>query len=264
MKKFLVIGNPVEHSLSPLLHNHWIMKNNLNAIYDKEKLNEHGLENLISKIKEKKINGVNVTVPFKKKIIPFIDKLSLQAKNTQSVNTIYLENNKVIGHNTDIKGFELAIEETKFKVTNKKVLILGAGGVVPSIVFSLNKLGTSKIMISNRTKDKADKLKDLFNDLTIINWGEIPNVDMIINATSIGLNLDDKMNLDLTKFGKGKFFYDIIYNPKETDFLNTAKELGNEVENGKKMFIHQAAEAFRIWHGIKPKINEETINLLDR
>ena len=101
MKKFIVVGDPIEHSLSPLLHNYWIKKNGINAIYDKQKLNKDELEQNILKIKEKKISGINVTVPFKKAIIPFLDELSIEAQSTQSVNTIYLRNNKVIGHNTD-------------------------------------------------------------------------------------------------------------------------------------------------------------------
>ena len=134
MKKFLVIGNPIDHSLSPKLHNYWIKQNNINAIYEKQKLEENDLENIISKVKEKKIHGINVTVPFKKSIIPFMDKLSIEAQKTQSVNTVYLENNKVIGHNTDISGFDMSIQKLNINLLNKKVLILGAGGVVPSII----------------------------------------------------------------------------------------------------------------------------------
>ena len=106
MKKFIVIGNPIEHSLSPELHNYWIKNNGINAIYEKQKLNENELEHFISQVKDKKINGINVTVPFKKTVIPYLDELSVEAQSTQSVNTIYLKNNKVIGHNTDIFGFE--------------------------------------------------------------------------------------------------------------------------------------------------------------
>src|SRR6056300_2076986 len=102
MKKFLVIGNPIGHSLSPTLHNYWIKSNSINAIYEKQLLDESGLEQLILEVKEKKINGINVTVPFKQTIISYLDELSLEAERTQSVNTIYLKDNKAIGHNTDI------------------------------------------------------------------------------------------------------------------------------------------------------------------
>ena len=124
------------------------------------------------------------------------------------------------------------------------------------------RMKASKVTITNRTKINAENLKASFQNLDVIDWGNIPNFDMIINATSIGLNKNEEINLDLSK-EKDKFFYDIIYNPSETNFLRSAKRLGNKVENGKKMFIYQAAEAFKIWHKIEPEINEEVNKLLD-
>ena len=263
MKKYLVIGNPIEHSLSPKLHNYWIKNNNINATYEKLKLNENEIESLILEVKEKKLSGINVTVPFKKAVIPYLDRLSLEAENTQSVNTIYLDDDKLVGHNTDISGFELGIKDSKIELTGKKILILGAGGVVPSIIFALNKMNVSEIIISNRTKDRAVSLKNSFKNIKIVDWGEVPEFDMIINATSVGLDKDDQINLDFSKVGKNKFFYDVIYNPKETNFLKNGKEMGNEIENGKLMFIYQAFTAFKVWHGVEPKINNEVIKLLD-
>ena len=263
MKKFLVIGNPIEHSLSPKLHNYWIKSNNIDAIYEKTKLDKGELENIVLQIKQKEIDGANITVPFKKAIIPFLDELTNEAKSTQSVNTLYLKDNNVIGHNTDIIGFETSIKKSKFDIFNKEVLILGAGGVVPSIIFALKKMKVSKIKISNRTTEKADNLKQLFKNIEIIEWGEIPNFDVIINATSIGLKEDDYINLDFSTLSKKGLFYDVIYNPKETNFLKTGKNLGNTTLNGKLMFIYQALSAFNIWHGIEPRVNENVIKLLD-
>ena len=263
MKKYLVIGNLIDHSLSPLLHNYWIKKNNIDANYDKRKASNNDLKNLILQIKEKKISGLNVTVPFKNKVIPYLDEISLEAKKTQSVNTIYLHEDKVIGHNTDIDGFELSIKHLKYEIKNKKILILGAGGVVPSIIEALTRMNVLSISVSNRTKSNAEKLKNLYNDLSIVNWGEIPDFDMIINATIIGLNKDDKINLDLSNVGKNKFFYDVIYNPKQTNFLEMAKKSGNIAMNGKLMFIYQALAAFKIWHQINLEIDDETIDLLN-
>ena len=128
MKKFLVIGNPIDHSLSPKLHNYWINNSNIKAVYEKQKTSEKELNNLILEVKEKKINGINVTVPFKKAVIPFLDKLTVEAQETQSVNTIYLNNNELVGHNTDIIGFEKSIQNFKYDLYNKEVFILGAGG----------------------------------------------------------------------------------------------------------------------------------------
>tara|TARA_Y100000389_G_scaffold91125_1_gene87735 strand:+ start:206 stop:1000 length:795 start_codon:yes stop_codon:yes gene_type:complete len=264
MKKFLVIGNPIEHSLSPQLHSYWIKKNNINATYEKRKVSEDDIKNIIFQIKEKKISGINVTKPFKKTVIPFLDKLTPEAEKTLSVNTIYFDNGQIIGHNTDIGGFEISIKKSNIDISNKTVLILGAGGVVSSIIFALTKMKVSKIIISNRTKEKAESLKKLFKDLSITEWGEIPDFDMIINATSLGLKKEDKINIDFSSVGKNKFFYDIIYNPKETNFLKTGKNLGNSAINGKLMFVYQAYLAFSIWHGIKPEIDDNIISLLDK
>ena len=263
MKNYLVIGNPIEHSLSPILHNYWIKDSDIDAIYEKQQLSEDEIKNLILKIRKKKINGVNVTVPFKRRVIHYLDDLSLESKKTQSVNTIYLKDNKVVGHNTDIEGFELGIKNLKFNIIGKKIFILGAGGVVPSIIFALNRIKVSEIIVSNRTKARAEELKNLFKDLKIVDWGSIPEFDMIINATSVGLNKDDVIDIDFSKVGKNKLFYDVIYNPNETNFLKIGKKLGNEIENGKLMFIYQAFLAFKLWHGIPPKINDDVIKLLD-
>lgn len=264
MKKYLVIGNPIEHSLSPVLHNYWIKNKNINAIYEKKRIDENEIKNIIFQIKQEKITGINVTVPFKNLIITHLDQLSFEAEKTKSVNTVLLEKGKIVGHNTDIEGFERSIKDTGFDVVNKEILILGAGGVVPSIIFALKKMKVSKIILSNRTKDKAENLKNLFNDLQILDWGKVIKFDMIINATSVGLKENDMINLNLSDFGKNKFFYDVIYNPQETNFLKTGKKLGSKIENGKMMFVYQASAAFKIWHGTEPKINNDVINLLNR
>ena len=263
MKKYLVIGNPIEHSLSPKLHNYWIKKNNIDAVYDKKQLNKVDIDNIILEVKSGKIDGINVTVPFKQSVIPFLDELTPLAKETQSVNTIFKENNKIIGHNTDIGGFELALKYINYDVKDKKIFILGAGGVVPSIILSLKKMGVSRIILSNRTKKKAEDLKKIYQDIEIVDWGEIADFNIIINATSVGLKDDDKIKLDYTGVGPNKLFYDVIYNPKQTSFLSKAKKFGNQIENGKMMFIYQAHQAFAIWHKILPNIDEETIKLLD-
>ncbi len=261
MKKYFVIGNPIDHSLSPKLHNHWLKENKIDAVYDKKKINENDLENIITKLKKKQINGINVTVPFKKIVIPYLDKLSFEAEQTQSVNTILLNNDNLEGHNTDITGFIKSIKNLNFDIKGKKIFILGAGGVVPSIIFALNKMNVSKIIISNRTKKKAEDLKSQFHNLDILDWGDINDFDVIINATSLGLN-KETINLDFSKFTNNKLFYDVIYNPAETNFLKEGKKLGNRTENGKLMFIYQAFEAFKLWHGVKPQINSNTLEII--
>ena len=271
MKNFLVIGNPIEHSLSPKLHNYWIKENNIDAMYDKKQLSENEIKGIITEVKNEKINGINVTVPFKKSVIPFLDELTQLAKETQSVNTIFKKDNKIVGDNTDVAGFKQSLEYINYNVKNKKVFILGAGGVVPSILKALEKLEAAKVYISNRTKEKAKDLESYYKislGLETLDWGQSPDFDIIINATSLGLKNNDKIELDYNKhkpkfFGKKKLFYDVIYNPGKTNFLLKGEELGNETTNGKMMFICQAQLAFKIWHNILPKIDNETIKLLE-
>tara|TARA_B100000575_G_scaffold100052_1_gene79834 strand:+ start:2288 stop:3082 length:795 start_codon:yes stop_codon:yes gene_type:complete len=262
MNKYLVIGNPIDHSLSPKLQNYWLKENNIDAEYDRIKLEDHEIRNFVLDIKKQKIAGCNVTVPFKKTVISFLDKLSPEAAQTQSVNTITFDNGLLVGHNTDIAGFDIAIKKLNFSVKGKKVLILGAGGVVSSIIFALKNMHAKEIIISNRTREKAESLKVLFKNLKVLEWGKLIDFDMIINATSLGLN-NEKINLDFTGLGKNKLFYDVIYNPHETHFLKVGKQLGNMTENGKTMFVYQAREAFKLWHKIEPKVNEETFKILD-
>ena len=275
MKKYLVIGNPIEHSLSPLIHNHWMKKYRLfDSIYEKRKVEEKELKNIVKEIREDKIVGVNVTVPFKKLIIPFLDKLDFTAKKTESVNTLFKVKNKVVGYNTDRKGFALTMRELfpdpndsmmPTALQGKNIFILGAGGVTSSIIDALQH-EKAKIFLSNRTKKKAEELKKKYVEIEVLDWGKRPSTcDIVINTTSIGLTEDEKINIDFSDCSgdKHKLFYDLIYNPKETNFLKEARLRGNNTMNGQRMFLNQAIYAFNLWTDIKPEIDEEVIKLLD-
>ena len=278
MKKYLVIGNPIEHSLSPLIHNHWMNKYHLvDSVYEKRKVEEKDLKNIIEEIKEDKIVGVNVTVPFKKLIIPFLDKLDSNAEETQSVNTLFKINNKIIGYNTDRTGFWDTIKEfyprsnnsmKPLSLNGKCIFILGAGGVTSSIISALKDAGANNIILSNRTKEKANELKKLFPELEVLEWGKRPSIcNIVINTTSIGLTKDEEIKIDFSdcdkNFHENLIFYDLIYNPKETIFLKKARLRGNKTMNGKMMFLNQAKYAFNIWTNIMPEIDDGTIKLLD-
>ena len=277
MKKYLVIGNPIEHSFSPLIHNHWMKKYHLiDSIYEKKKIVKKDLKNIIEDIREDKIVGVNVTVPFKKLIIPFLDKLDFAAEETQSVNTLFKTNNKIVGYNTDSRGFLDSIQQPHLWGGNsiapnflkgKHVFVIGAGGVTSSIISALKSEG-AKIVLSNRTREKANQLKKLFPDIEVIDWGKRPpNCNIVINTTSVGLTKDEEIEIDFSDYDndshKNTLFYDLIYNPKETMFLKKARLRGNKTMNGKMMFLNQAKYAFNIWTNIMPEIDDEVIKLLD-
>ena len=258
MKKYLVIGNPIEHSLSPRLHNYWLSRYKVGGNYEKKLLTEDKVGEFVKS--DQKISGINVTVPFKKTVINYCTELTNLALTLQSVNTITLSNGKIIGDNTDVYGFEQSLIDLNFNGLNKTAYILGAGGVVSSVVIALNNLGVKNIVISNRTKNKAEALAKEYN-LVVSDWGKIIDFDIIINCTSIGLKKDDSLGLDFPNV-KDKIFYDIIYKPK-TKFLVDAEKLGNKIVDGKMMFLYQAQKSFEKWHGIKPEINKEVINLLN-
>jgi len=263
MKKHLIIGNPISHSLSPKLHNYWFKQNNIEAIYEKAQPEEGEIKKILQKVKSNNIWGMNVTVPFKKKVIPFIEKLSKTAKETNSVNTIFKKENMIYGDNTDVQGFVSSLKYENCELKDKKAFILGAGGVVPSVIKALKNLGLKQIFLSNRTKKNSDYIVKLFPEIILVEWGQIPNFDIVINATSLGLKKDDYINLDFKKTNDSKIFYDLIYNPPVTNFLKKAKESGHKIINGKMMLLFQAQKAFEIWHGFLPKIDDKLIELLD-
>lgn len=281
MHNYFVIGNPIEHSLSPIVHNYWFKKYKINSKYEKKKLEENDLNNFINEMRANNhINGANVTVPFKNKIIPFLDELTDISKKTLSVNTIYKKNGKLIGNNTDAPAFHDTLKNNNSWSSGKtlKTLIIGAGGVAPSILWAIRKLSGmhGEIYLANRTKQKALSLlekieqqgapQDTFKGkIEILEWGEIPDVNLIVNTTSVGLINNERLSLDFKKFQNNKdvLFYDLIYNPKETNFLSDANQRGNRTMNGKMMFLLQAAGAFNEWTKKNVEINDEVIKLLD-
>ena len=155
-KNFGIIGNPIKHSLSPTLHNYWFEKYNIDATYSIIDIKEIELVDIVNKIKENKLSGINITLPYKQKIVPYLDILVNDAKTTSSVNTVYLNDQKtLIGENTDVFGLQAAYLKEVDKASRKKTLVIGAGGVSPSVIHALQKSGVKDISIINRTFEKC-------------------------------------------------------------------------------------------------------------
>ena len=266
-KKFGIIGNPIKHSLSPVLHEYWFKKYNIDAEYSIVEASNEDLPKIIKKIKDGSYSGFNVTLPFKQKIINYLDLIINDAEVTGSVNTLLLDNNKrVVGENTDVFGLQAAYLKEIENNINKKALVIGAGGVSPSVVLSVQKSGIRNISITNRTKEKCIFLKNRFKFLNIISWenlvSEIKNFDIIINATSLGLKNSDEFNFNFTNTKKDVVYIDTIYNPLETKTLKHLKEEGKKVFNGLDMFIYQGQKSFYLWNKINPEIDDKLIELL--
>ena len=268
IKKFGIIGNPIKHSLSPILHNYWFKKYNIDANYSIIDIkDENGLPKIIEQIRNKDISGINVTLPYKQKIALLVDTIVNDAEITNSVNTIYLDSQEtVIGENTDVFGLQAAYLKEIDNASKKNVLIIGAGGVSPSVILSLQKSGVQKISITNRTEEKCIFLKNKFKNLKIIEWkklrDEMKNFDIIINATSLGLKGNKDFDFNFDQIKSNLIYIDTIYNPLETKTLKYLKNIDIKVFNGLNMFIYQGQKAFYLWNKINPEIDEKLIELL--
>ncbi len=265
-KTFAIIGDPISHSLSPVLHNYWFKKYQIDAEYSLLNIKDD-FKSVINKIKNGELNGINVTLPYKQKIVAFLDKLVNDAKFTNSVNTVYLnEQNIVVGENTDVFGLQAAYLKEIVDIENKKALIIGAGGVSPSVIFSLEKSKVRNISIANRTHDKSIFLKKKFNFLNIIDWKDLEkkliNFDIIINATSLGLKNGDEFQFNFENVKNSLIYIDTIYNPLATNTIKFLRERKIKTFNGLDMFVYQGQKSFYLWNKINPEIDDELINLL--
>ena len=255
-----VIGKPIKHSLSPLIHNYWIKKYQLGLEYKKMEVEKESLSSLIENLREGKITGLNITLPYKKDIISYIDEVSHSAKDIGAINTVFLRGNKVYGENTDGIGFTRALEKkTKFNFSNKSIYILGAGGASYGIISELIKKKVKKIYVTNRTKQRTIQLLNFFKtknkeiNLEFVEWEDlVPNsdVDLIINTTSFGMKDNECLKIDINNIRDTLIFVDIIYSPKETELLKLFKKEGFVCMNGLSMLIEQAAVSFELWFNI--------------
>ena len=272
MKKLLfgIIGNPISHSLSPILHNYWFKKYKINAEYKLFKTEDNEIKKVIDSVKKKDIAGLNVTLPFKKSVIPFLTKIINDANETHSVNTIFLDKeDNLIGENTDVFGFQAGYLQTLSNQDkkNKKALIIGAGGVAPSIILALVKSKIDNISLVNRTYEKSLFLKRKFNMINIVEWknfyNKINDFDIVINATSLGLLGGEEFKFELPKISKKLIYIDTIYNPPQTKMISNFKSQKIKTFNGLNMFIYQGQKSFYFWNKINPEVDETLIKLLE-
>ncbi len=260
-KIFLVIGNPIKHSLSPLLHNYWFHKNKMNYVYKKLKINQAGIKKILNKIRKKEIDGINVTIPFKRDIIKYLDILKGDALKTSSVNTVYLNKKNLVGDNTDVYGFSSGVIK-KIKNRVRIAAIIGAGGVTSSIILALIQKGVKKIYITNRTFSKLKIFRKNFKKVIYpVRWNNrykaFRNAQILINVTSLGMLGKKDLKFDFSIFNKKINVVDIVYNPENTRFLKDARKNGHKTFTGMDMFIYQAQKAFYIWNKKKPKITKD-------
>jgi len=261
-----LIGDPVEHSLSPPMHNAAFKHLNLDYIYVPYHVKKESLGNSISGAKALNIKGLNVTIPHKTEVIKYLDVLDKPAELIGAVNTIKFDDDEAKGYNTDGIGAVRSIEEVN-SVKNKKVIILGAGGAARAVSFQILIDGAESLVIGNRTPENALKLqKDLIKklnaDVKTIDLGEelkkeLLNADILINTTPIGMypNIDQEPLVKAEMMCKDLICNDIVYNPLKTGLLKEAEKAGAKTVSGIKMLIYQGMESFKIWTGVNPPLD---------
>ena len=264
-----IFGYPIEHTFSPLMHNAAFSALGLDYCYIPFEVRPEDLKSALESIRALNIRGVNITVPHKEAVIKYLDELSKEAKLIGAVNTIENRNGRLIGHNTDGRGFiKSLLEDAKTKVKGKSVLLIGAGGAGKGVAVSCALEGASEVVIANRTIKKAEELaKYLSRHFKKIKFFAIPlekhkilnaivKIDILINATSLGLQGKGLLPISQKDLHRDLVIYDLIYNPQITPLLKIARRAGvKKAVNGLGMLIHQGAIAFQIWTGKKPPVD---------
>ena len=247
---YAVIGDPIEHSMSPLIHNAAFKELGMDSSYIAYRIERGDLEDGIESLKSARIAGFNVTIPHKVDVLKYLDSYDDDCKQVGAANTVEISNGKLAGYNTDVKGFLDPLHERKISLKGLDVLLLGAGGAARAIVIALAKQKCSSITVANRTVKSAQALETLA-DIKIESIDDAPrlakNASLIVNATSLGLKIEQSpipaefMNAD-------QIIYDIVYRPMKTELLREASKAGAIIIYGYEMLLAQACESFKIWH----------------
>jgi len=269
MKKVILIGNPVSHSLSPVLHNFWLKDLGLNGHFEARKTNAEEIPELISDLREGKLAGINVTIPHKEKAFFHLDTFDAAAGKIHGANTLYIKSGKLAGKNTDPEGF---IKNLKFQVPDwtpeGNALVLGTGAASRAVIYALLQAGQKEIMISGRNSDKIRALIDLFAKagLQPVPWQErekkSDEISLLINTTPLGLPGFGPVDFELKGLPGAAIVYDLVYGREKTNFLKAAEARGLETADGLGMLIFQAIPAFETWFGKRPIFEKNLLRVL--
>jgi len=253
LKTYCIIGDPVDHSLSPAMHNAAFKALNLNCVYIAFRIGKDELEAGLLSLRKTNVAGFNVTMPHKVAIMPLLDELDETCKKIGAVNTVNNENGKLKGYNTDIHGFIEPVKRRKVSLNGKTALLMGAGGAARAVITALIDEKIAKIIIANRNIEKARPLGELCKsseiDHELIKLEDAPkyapDADLIVNATPIGMNGESIIGSE--NISSDSIVYDLVYRPMETALIKNAEEAGATVIYGYEMLLEQGAKAFEIW-----------------
>ena len=260
-----VIGNPIAHSKSPKLHNYWLSKYEINGFYIPFSVTTENLETSIKSLMALGFSGVNVTIPHKTNVLSFADSITDRASLIGAANTLYFsKSGKIHADNTDGYGFiqNIIDEIPDYDFYDKTALIYGAGGSARAIASALLSNGVKEVGITNRTRSKAQIISEnLGAKVSVVDWRSAPDtitkVDIIINATSMGMVSQPDFSQPISRAKKTALVVDIVYNPLITELIKEAKKLKLKTVGGIGMLINQAVPGFEHWFQKKPQIDEE-------
>jgi len=264
MKKAAVIGFPVKHSWSPIIHNYWIKEHGIFGEYKKIEVHPSDLKSLVISKKEQGFSGLNITIPHKEKVTEICDELSESARILQAVNLITFKNNLIYGDNTDGGGFVESFKEDfpDINLSGLRIGILGAGGAAKSIALSLSKENPKKIFVFNRNIDRAEKLVEKVNfhaaepfHIDDIDLKKL-SFDLLINATPVGMaGMTDTNFINFKNIEGIEIFADIVYNPENTENIILARSQNIKTMGGLGMLLYQAIPSFESFFGVRPKVS---------
>lgn len=274
MPKAFVCGHPVAHSRSPLVHGYWLKRYDITGSYDAIDIEPERFSSFLRGISGNDFIGGNVTIPHKEAAFELVDILDKAAGKIGAVNTIWLEDDKLFGGNTDWSGFAANLDSvTPGWEDASNAVILGAGGAARGILYALIQRGIPDIRIVNRTRLRAEQLASDFSDgtaykISVFDWSAqlaaLQDSELLVNTTSLGMNDSDTYVPDLTPVSGSAIVSDIVYTPLETPLLRAARESGLKTVDGLGMLLHQAVPGFEKWFGVRPEVTPELRDLVLR
>ena len=258
-----VIGAPIGHSLSPIIQNAALHAAGLDYVYTALPVRADALASAVRGLRDAGIAGFNVTIPFKTEIIPLLDALSEDARRIQAVNTVVIEDGRMVGHNTDVMGFLAGFAERGIALTGKNAVLIGAGGAARAALWGLLRSGVRSVVIGVRNASKGAALAADFaadGDVRAVSFDDTAwiaacsDADLVVQTTPLGMtpHTEAMPPVDAAVINPSAVVYDLIYTPAETRFLREARARGCETINGETMLVAQGAEAFHLWAGVRP------------
>ncbi|MDE0760923.1 MAG: shikimate dehydrogenase [Planktomarina sp.] len=267
-----VLGSPISHSKSPIMHRHWLKKNKIAGDYIAIDVSKEKFSQTVKVLADVGVSGFNVTLPHKEAALTLADSHTEQAKKIGAANTLFVDVNGAIkADNTDGYGFmaNLKANNANWLPSAGSAMVLGAGGAARAILVSLLEAGVPKIYLSNRTMATSQKLADHFSPkIEVIDWEKkdtcLSNISLLVNTTSLGMAGKPPLNINLSSLAKKALVTDLVYAPIKTPLLIQAEEMGCDIVTGVGMLIHQGVPGFNGWFGILPKVDNEITELVTR